>query len=135
MVRELILETSFLVDLEREARREAPGAAFRFLEAEAESSLLVTFTIAGELAAGESLAERDVWDELLSSFRVLESNREVCWRYGELYRAQRRTGEIIGANDLWIAATALAYGVPVVTANVAHFGRVPGLEVVNYRDA
>ena len=40
---------------------------------------------------------------------------------------------LIGANDLWIAATGLAYGCPVVTANQAHFERVPGLVVLGYR--
>jgi predicted nucleic acid-binding protein len=36
------------------------------------------------------------------------------------------------ANDLWIAATALANGMPVVTRNVKHFQRVPGLSVISY---
>jgi predicted nucleic acid-binding protein len=39
---------------------------------------------------------------------------------------------LIGSNDLWIAATALAYGMPVVTHNVEHYRRVPGLEVMAY---
>jgi len=39
---------------------------------------------------------------------------------------------LIAANDLWIAATALAYRLPVVTRNVAHYERVPGLDVLAY---
>ena len=41
-------------------------------------------------------------------------------------------GLLIGANDLWIAAAGLAYGVPVVTRNAEHFVRVPGLRVQSY---
>lgn len=41
-------------------------------------------------------------------------------------------GRLIGANDLWITATALAYGMPVVTKNVEHYRRVPDLNVEEY---
>lgn len=57
----------------------------------------------------------------------------MCWQYGELYRYLRRRGSLIGTNDLWIAATALVHGMPLVTRNVEHFERVPGLELVEYR--
>lgn len=57
----------------------------------------------------------------------------MCWQYGELYRYLRQRGSLIGTNDLWIAATALVYGMPLVTRNVEHFERVPGLELVEYR--
>ena len=39
-------------------------------------------------------------------------------------------GQLIGGNDLWIAATSLAHGMPLVTRNGDHFKRVPGLEVI-----
>lgn len=42
----------------------------------------------------------------------------------------RRAGTPIGERDLMIAATALANGHDVLTANVREFERVPGLRVV-----
>jgi predicted nucleic acid-binding protein len=63
---------------------------------------------------------------------VLASSAEVSWQFGCAYRHLRRNGQLIGANDLWIAATALAYGMPIVTSNVAHYRRVPGLTVLKY---
>jgi predicted nucleic acid-binding protein len=36
----------------------------------------------------------------------------------------------IGANDLWIAATALGHGLGVASCNVAEFERVTGLRVL-----
>ncbi len=133
MARELILETTYLVDLEREARRGLHGPATALLESEAESVLNITFTIAGEMAAGVSLDERSTWEEFLSSFRILGCTTDVCWRYGELYRLLQRQGTLIGANDLWIAATALAHDTPVVTHNTSDFERIPELEIVEYR--
>lgn len=129
----LIAETTFLVDLERERRRGEAGPAQRFLVGHGDDRLYVTFTIAGELAAGVSLAERSTWEEFLAPFHVIPSTPDVCWEYGRAFRHLQRTGRLIGANDLWIAATAVAHDLPVVTANVEHYHRVPGLEVLSYR--
>ena len=129
----LIAETTFLSDLERERRRETAGPAQRFLASHGDDRFYVTFTIAGELAAGASLSERAAWEEFLAPFHVLASTPEVCWEYGRAFRHLQRTGRLIGTNDLWIAATAVAHGLPVVAANVEHYHRVPGLEVLAYR--
>ncbi len=39
-------------------------------------------------------------------------------------------GQQVHANDLWIAACAVHYGLPLVTGNGRHFAGLPGLEVV-----
>jgi predicted nucleic acid-binding protein len=88
--------------------------------------------VAGELAAGASLADRKKWETFLAPFFVLASNPDVSWEYGRAYRYLQDNGRLIGGNDLWIAATALAYHMPVVTRNVEHYRRVPGLEVETY---
>lgn len=131
----LILETTFLVDLERERRRNGGGPAHELLERHAGDRLFVTFTVAGELAAGTSLAERGSWETFLAPFHVLPCTRDVCWEYGKAFRHLQQNGLLIGSNDLWIAATALAHGMAVVTANAGQFRRVPELEVLAYRGA
>ncbi len=129
---EVILETTFLIDLEREVRRGMTGPAQVFLEARAEERVCSTFTVAGELASGASLAQRELWDEFLAAFEILPWNPDVSWAYGGLYRYLAANGLLIGTNDLWIAATALAYDLPVVTSNERHFRRVPGLTTLRY---
>ncbi len=132
MDRSLILETTFLVDLEREERRSEPGPAVRFLERHEAARLYLPFTVAGEIAGCLSMRERSKWDDFLAPLYVLASSPDVSWHYGRAYRHLRDNGALIGTNDLWIAATALAYGMPVVTRNVEHFKRVPGLDVEAY---
>ena len=128
----LILETTFLIDLERELVKGEDGPAQRFLESHATCRLFITPTIAGELAAGTSLAERGRWERFLSPFRVLPITGDVSWEYGRASRYLRDNGAMIGGNDLWIAATAVAHGMPVVTRNTRHYRRVPGLDVRGY---
>ncbi len=132
MGRQLILETTFLVDLERENRRGVPGPAVTFLESNQEARLYLAFVVAGELAAGVSMRERSRWAAFLAPLYLLASTPEVSWHYGRAYRHLRDDGRLIDSNDLWIAATGLAYHMPVVTRNVEHFRRVPGLEVETY---
>ena len=132
MDKSLILETTFLIDLERELSSNESGPAQTFLEANPDHRLFITYTVAGELAAGTSLAERMLWEEFIAPFHILVFTIEVCWEYGKAYRYLQDNGLLIGGNDLWIAATALAYQLPVVTRNTRHYRRVPGLQVASY---
>jgi tRNA(fMet)-specific endonuclease VapC len=131
MGRSLILETSFLIDLEREQQR-GPGPAVAFLESNEEARLYLSFIVAGELAAGMSLSNRARWEAFLAPFFVLPSTPDVSWEYGRAYRYLQENGRQIGGNDLWIAATGLAYRMPIVTRNAEHFRRVPNLDVEQY---
>ncbi len=128
----LILETTFLVDLERENNRGTPGPAIAFLEEREDARLYITFTTAGELAAGISLANRSRWEQFIAPFHVLPFTSDVAWEYGRLHRYLRDNRLLIAGNDLWIAAAALAYAMPLVTRNAKHYRRVPRLEVVDY---
>jgi len=128
----LILETTFLIDLERELARAEPGPAQEFLAQHATEPLYITFTIAGELAAGMPLDARDRWETLVQPFEVLSSAPDVCWEYGKAFRYVKANGLLIGTNDLWIAATAVAFKKPLVTRNVKEFQRVPGVQTLGY---
>ena len=128
----LILETTFLVDLERELVLGKAGPAQAFLESRAGDALFLTFTVAGELAAEIGPSDRARWEKLLAPFQVLPANADVCWEYGKAFRYLKANGRLIAANDLWIAATGLAWGKAVVTRNVKDYQRVPGLDVAGY---
>lgn len=52
--------------------------------------------------------------------------------YGELRAELERKGNLIGPNDMLIAAQALAGDLILVTDNVRGFRRVPGLAVENW---
>jgi tRNA(fMet)-specific endonuclease VapC len=128
----LILDTSFVVAAEREARRGQGGRTQPFLERHLGDSFFITFTVAGELACGQSATTRRDWELLCRPYPILPWSIEISWHYGDAYRALSSKGLLIGGNDLWIAATALAHGHGVVTSNAAEFGRVPGLRVLSF---
>ncbi len=78
------------------------------------------------------LAQRPTWEAFVAPFYVLPVTPDVCWEYGRAFRYFKDNGRVIGGNDLWIAATALAYRMPVLTRNTAHFRRVPNVDVRTY---
>jgi predicted nucleic acid-binding protein len=71
---------------------------------------------------------------LLPNLRVLPFDASAALRYGELRAELERQGTPVGDADLRIASIALANGLTVVTGNVRHFEKVPGLLVENWLD-
>ncbi len=63
---------------------------------------------------------------------VLPFDGVAARHYGEVRAELERLGTPIGDADLRIAGIALARGFTVVTGNVRHFSRVPGLAVENW---
>jgi len=66
---------------------------------------------------------------LLPALSLPESAAEV---YGSIRAELESKGEMIGNNDLWIAAHALVAGLTLVTNNESEFRRVRGLKVQNW---
>jgi predicted nucleic acid-binding protein len=128
----LILDTNFIIATQREFSHGIAGPATAFLAARDGQEFAITFTIAGELACGRSAAERRIWQGLCRPYLLLDWSIEISWKYGELYRLLQARGELIGTNDLWIAASALFYDRELVTNNAREFTRVPGLQVITY---
>ena len=59
-------------------------------------------------------------------------DREAAEVYGPLRAELERQGRPLAAPDLQIAAIALSRDLTLITGNVRHFGRVPGLRVENW---
>ena len=75
---------------------------------------------------------------VLEALDVVALEPPVDAVYGELRASLERIGRPMGANDLFIAAHALALGATLVTANEREFRRVERLFVENWlsdRDA
>jgi tRNA(fMet)-specific endonuclease VapC len=68
-------------------------------------------------------------ERFCSAFESLPFDDDAAAQYGSIRALLAREGRLIGANDLLIAATALARGVKLVTRNREEFSRVPTLEI------
>jgi len=71
-------------------------------------------------------------ERVLSGLAVKAWDGPADRLYGEVRAELQRSGRLIGANDLLIAAHALALDCILVTDNEREFSRVPGLRVENW---
>jgi predicted nucleic acid-binding protein len=81
----LILDTSFVVAAEREARRRQNGKTHEFLSQHADEEFFITFTVASELACGDSVSARDAWERLIRPYAMIPWDRNVSFAYGNAY--------------------------------------------------
>lgn len=86
---------------------------------------------AGVLAATSSSDRAGRLDSLNSAAQLgpLPIDVAVAEAWADLRAALRETGRTMPVNDSWIAATAIAHGIPVVTQD-DDYADVPGLEVI-----
>jgi tRNA(fMet)-specific endonuclease VapC len=66
----------------------------------------------------------------LKKYTVVETDETVCLFWAKIQANATKKGRPISVGDAWIAATALAYDVPLVTHNPSDFYNVPGLTVI-----
>ena len=128
----VLIDTSVLIEHERGRLDLEPHLTRR----EGEEFFLSVVT-ASELLHGvhratraEVRMKRSAFVEaLLERLPLLSIDLAVARVQAQVWAELARAGNMIGPNDLWIAATSLAHGLTMVTANVREFDRVPGLTV------
>lgn len=124
-------DTTFLIDLQRDST--AVRETIRgFLERHCEDEFCVSVTALGEFAAGFSELNDGAYLAVRSRLEVATHDEQVATVYAKIFRELKKSGKLIGANDLWIAASALRHGAALVTRNKEEFERVPSLKVLSY---
>ncbi len=107
------------------------------IDSESDASIVVCSVVLAELFYGackSNSPETTFFRQkrFLSRFRSLPFGDEAARKYGIIRATLEKSGETIGANDLMIAATALADDLTLVTHNTREFLRVPGLKAEDW---
>jgi tRNA(fMet)-specific endonuclease VapC len=109
----------------------------RLLEGFGEGEGFVSAVTASELLHGVHRAQ-DVArqarrlasvEALLAAFPILPIDAMVARVHAQIWAHLKSLGTPVGAHDMWIGATCIAYGHAIVTGNVREFARIPGLVV------
>jgi tRNA(fMet)-specific endonuclease VapC len=128
----ILIDASVLIDYERgriQLDKELAGRGEEefFLSVVTASELLHGVYRAKEVSIR---ARRSAMVEaVLDRFPLLRIDLPTARIHAQLGADLVSAGTIIGPNDLWLAAAALAHGLSLVTGNVREFGRVSGLVV------
>lgn len=71
-------------------------------------------------------------EEFISHLDVLSYDAKASQHYGQIKASLERKGEVIGENDIHIAAHAISQGLTLVTNNLREFKRVTNLALENW---
>jgi tRNA(fMet)-specific endonuclease VapC len=127
-----LLDTNIISALEKAPQ----GPLLSRITAVGIDNVVTSLIVAGELRFGMEKSMSDLQrgnlETLVGMIAVLPLEPPVDREYGRIRADLERQGTPIGANDLWIAAHALALGLTLVTDNVSEFSRVKGLRVENW---
>jgi tRNA(fMet)-specific endonuclease VapC len=134
-----MVEPSYLLDTNIciYIRRERPQGVLDRFKALAPGSTAVSVITYGELIYGVRKSPdpdkaMPVLQELIALIPILPISADVAKAYGTIRSDLAVRGELIGNNDLWIAAHARSLGLTVVTNNESEFQRVDGLKIENW---
>ncbi len=128
----LMVDTCFLIDYQRESKRRRRGAIAAFLEAHADERLQISPVAWGEFLAGFSDETHPFVQFARDRLDFPPLELSVASAYRSIFRHLKASGQLIGANDLWIASHAVALDQALVSRNGSEFRRVPGLRLITY---
>lgn len=125
--------TNIISDLIRNPK----GGVAKHIARVRENNVCTSIIVVAELrygccAKGGSKRLLEAVERLLGELDVLSLEAPADAEYGRIRAELERKGSPIRGNDLLIAAHALSIEATMVTANVAEFARVDGLNVQNW---
>jgi tRNA(fMet)-specific endonuclease VapC len=127
-----MLDTNIVSDIIRNPRGKAAVRA----EQIDEKDIFLSIIVVAELRFGVTKRPSPIFSQrleaLFEKFAILPFDEPVDRFYAELRQHLESTGKPISANDMLIAAHALALGHTFVTDNVREFSRIKGLSVENW---
>ena len=128
-----LLDTNICIYV-RQNRPEQVMSRFRHLRPGEAALSVITF---GELIYGANksahrLQALQLLRDLATLVPALPLPETTAENYGLIRSDLEARGEMIGNNDLWIAAHALSSGLTLVTSNEREFRRIRRLQVENW---
>ena len=126
----------FDTDAISEVLKRRPSPSYlQWLETVPRAEQFASAVTVGELYRGafrsphRDLHLERIEQHVLPAVTVLPYDQPVARVYGEVAAALEAKGRKLADADLQIAATALFHDLDLVTGNIRHFSRVPGLRI------
>lgn len=132
MTARFLLDTNIVSDLVRHPQGRIAKKLAQVGDDQAATSIIVAAELRYGAAKKGSPRLSAQLEAILGALEVIALEPPADVAYGELRAALERTDQLIGPNDLLIAAQSLALEMVLVTDNEREFARVAGLELQNW---
>ena len=123
--RRVLIDTSILIDHLRKRRKDST----LFYEVAQKNECFISSITEFEFTVGSTQKNREFTDKLLKKLSVLPFNSDCVRIAVRIYHDLKLKNKLISLPDIFIAATAVANKLPLVTLNLKHFGNIDKLEL------
>ena len=96
-------------------------------------SIITRYEILRGLKAREATRQVALFERQCARSIVLPLTDQIIVQATDIYAGLYKHGELVSDADILIAATAVVHGLILITGNVGHFQRIPGLQVLSWR--
>jgi tRNA(fMet)-specific endonuclease VapC len=124
----VLVDTSILIDYYRKTDKEKTVWISLVRQ---HYSFAVSAVTKYEIYTGASPAQLAFWDNVFQALAVMPLDELSVDTAVTLNSALKRKRKQIDLADLFIAATAVAYNLPLVTLNRKHFDRIDALKLID----
>jgi tRNA(fMet)-specific endonuclease VapC len=126
-----VIDTGFLIGRWRTG---ASGPEQQFIEQHGDDTIVMPWILKAEFMRGAAVAGHPIEEvhAMLSRFPTLWVSEPTLICYVEIYTDLIKRNQLIGPYDLWIAASAVEHGLPLLTRNGKEFSRVATLRIIDY---
>jgi tRNA(fMet)-specific endonuclease VapC len=131
----LMVDTNVFIAFEKR------GGPIDFSSWDTSQKVYISVVVASELLMGvhranseERRRRRSMFVEtVIAGVGIVDFDVAAARVHAEIHAALSMKGQLIGAHDLIIAASARCHGMALLTENVHEFSRVPGLRVIQFQ--
>ncbi|NJL75631.1 MAG: type II toxin-antitoxin system VapC family toxin [Saprospiraceae bacterium] len=123
----ICLDTSVLLEYFRKTKKENAFLTALLSRYDVFATSVITEF---EIYSGATDEQMKFWDTFFQQIDILPLNTEAIQIAATLFKQLKLQNSLIDMPDLFIAATALSYQLPLATLNVKHFERIHQLELI-----
>lgn len=126
--RKVLIDTSVIIDHLRK-RDKQKSVLFNIADS---FDLFVSSLTVFELFAGatDETKKKDI-ENIISTAEVIPFSTAIAKEAGVIYISLKKESRIIEIRDIFIAATAAIFNLPIVTLNRKHFERIKKVELLS----
>ena len=124
----VLVDTSILIDFFRKTDKRN-SVLMSFVKNDFE--LCISSITGYEIYIGANENQIEYWDQLLKKIIVIAFDKKASREAVEINNLLKKNRKQIDIADLFIAATAIANDLPIITLNEKHFNRIDKLKIIN----
>ena len=135
-MRKIFVDSNYIIDYLRGKDYTKPlieKVKSKQIEAHISAATLFELYV-GALLSNNSEKKFEDIESLLAWFQVVDINKEIMRITAKIHVTLRKKGSMIELQDIFIAASSIAMGMPLLTNNRKHFERINDLEVKSWEE-